>query len=473
MTRKLNTKAALLSALVLSTAFWAVPADAAYRRLAGSGTGSDEARDIAIDNAGNVYVVGSVYRGALAKHDLAIRKYNNLGMVIWTQYWGGNPTSKDHGIGIAVDNTTGDVYAVGTSDLGMGNDRDVVVVKYSAAGVLAANYRFNGSANNHDDPVSIGVADYTGMSAGVEVYVIGTTESAGTQNDVLAFSLSNMLAARWTTVWDGGIAKNDVAMTMVGAGRNTLLAGAHLYAGGKLQTAAGDYDILAMGFNPVTGAPGAPWTYGGAQDDWLMDGAADGNGVYFTGSYYHPTEAYEIFTVGFTAMGTNYGGSHRWAGAYDDFGVDVECSNWNMIWVAGDSPSSCAVPNPDYDVAIHVYNCWNTAAVAPWPDYEDITGMGSDDHTQKMKVINGVVYIAADAQTGTNVNSALFRVSSPATGMDWLYTYDYGGLYDSANFLTVSGGGTVLYIGGGSEAAATGMDWFVGKHNPATGALIW
>ncbi|MBV6459151.1 MAG: hypothetical protein HONBIEJF_02294 [Fimbriimonadaceae bacterium] len=473
MLRNRNLKAALLSALALSTAFWAGPADAAYRRFTGVGATADEARDIAIDAGGNVYIVGSAYRGALSKHDLTIRKYTAGGMLIWTKYWAGSPTSKDHGMAIAIDPATNDVYAVGSSDLGTGNKQDIVIVKYSAAGVFGGSYRYNGPGNGDDVPVGIGIADYQGV-AGNEVYVIGNADNGpGTYGDIIGLSVSNAFMLCWNTLYSSGIGGDDKANTMVGAGRNTMRAGAHLYAGGSTETAAGDTDILVVGFNPVTGGIAGSWTYGGANDDWLMDGDADNNGVYFTGSYYHPTEAYEIFTVGFTAMGTNYGGSHRWAGPYDDFGVDVECNNWNVIWVAGDSPSSCMVPNPDYDIAMHVYNCWNTAAIAPWPHYEDISGMGSDDHTRKLQVVNGEMIVAASTETGGNMDAALFKVTSPVTGRDWLYAYDYAGLSDRANYLQTAPGGNAIFVGGGSAAAASGTDWFAGKHNVVTGALIW
>jgi hypothetical protein len=70
-----------------------------------------EGSDVAVDNSGNVYVVGSV-EGA-GERDLFVRRYDGSMTAIWTRTYNGRYSGRDFGRGIAVDDT-GNVYVTGS-----------------------------------------------------------------------------------------------------------------------------------------------------------------------------------------------------------------------------------------------------------------------------------------------------------------------------------------------------------------------
>jgi hypothetical protein len=85
----------------------------------------DEGRDIAVDSAGNVYVIGSEGRSDLGQSfNIWTRKYNTNGNELWTSTYNSPDNSFDQGFGIAVD-SVGNVYVTGyeeRSDLGEGEN---------------------------------------------------------------------------------------------------------------------------------------------------------------------------------------------------------------------------------------------------------------------------------------------------------------------------------------------------------------
>jgi Cadherin-like/Bacterial Ig domain/Beta-propeller repeat/FG-GAP-like repeat len=132
-------------------------ADGTYswgRRIGGSNT--DEARDIAVDNSGNVYTTGRLlsnnvdldgdgtFETAGALGDIFITKHNTNGIIDWGRRIGGS--SPDEGFSIAVD-SKGGVYTTGrfsntidfnstTRLTGAGND-DIFISKYNRNGSFA------------------------------------------------------------------------------------------------------------------------------------------------------------------------------------------------------------------------------------------------------------------------------------------------------------------------------------------------
>ena len=85
-----------------------------------------EARSLALDATGNVYIVGYANKSWGAPlhaysgdYDVMIMKLNSRGVYQWHTYYGASPTSSengdDEGMGIAV-NAAGDVYTTGYSD---------------------------------------------------------------------------------------------------------------------------------------------------------------------------------------------------------------------------------------------------------------------------------------------------------------------------------------------------------------------
>lgn len=131
-------------------------------RYNGPASGSKEARALALDATGNVYVTGDAFTGA--NFDYATVKYNNAGTQLWAKLYNGPANSTDAAYDLAVDGS--DIYVTGYS-YDAGGYSDYATVKYNAGGVEQCAARYNGPANSDDD------ANALAIDAGGNVYVTG------------------------------------------------------------------------------------------------------------------------------------------------------------------------------------------------------------------------------------------------------------------------------------------------------------
>src|SRR3990170_460006 len=101
--------------------------DAAWvRRYDGGENGPDYARAIAVDDSGNVYVTGWSWNGT--SDDYATIKYYSTGDTAWVRRYNGPGNGFDEARAIAVDGS-GSVYVTGLSS-GSGTSYDYATIKY-------------------------------------------------------------------------------------------------------------------------------------------------------------------------------------------------------------------------------------------------------------------------------------------------------------------------------------------------------
>ncbi|HET9747459.1 MAG TPA: SBBP repeat-containing protein, partial [Chitinophagaceae bacterium] len=101
------------------------------RGFNGSANGIDLARAIALDGNGNVYITGQcvLKEGRNTNENYATVKYNNVGDVQWVRYYDGPEKSVDRGFDITVDGS-GNVYVSGES-AAKTSYFDFATIKYS------------------------------------------------------------------------------------------------------------------------------------------------------------------------------------------------------------------------------------------------------------------------------------------------------------------------------------------------------
>jgi hypothetical protein len=133
-------------------------------RYNGPGNGVDEAYSIAVDGSGNVYVTG-YSNGSGTGDDYCTIKYNSSGVQQWVARYNGPGNSGDEAKSIAVDGS-GNVYVTGYSKGSVTSD-DYCTIKYNSSGVQQWVARYNGPGNDWDAARSIAV-DGSG-----NVYVTG------------------------------------------------------------------------------------------------------------------------------------------------------------------------------------------------------------------------------------------------------------------------------------------------------------
>jgi uncharacterized delta-60 repeat protein len=132
-------------------------------------TARDVATGIAVDNAGNVYVTGYTDNPTISGEDITTIKYNPQGIAIWVKVYNSLALNDDRGYDIAVDNA-GNVYVTGyTKDIN--NNFDVITIKYNSAGVQQWLQKYNSSGTNGD------IGNAIQVDASGNVYVAGAAYS--------------------------------------------------------------------------------------------------------------------------------------------------------------------------------------------------------------------------------------------------------------------------------------------------------
>jgi hypothetical protein len=166
------------------------------------GTGNDIPHGITTDAIGNVYVVGSTDSFGNGVTQIFLLKYDIEGDLQFSQTWG---TQNSYGSGVAVDNF-GNIYVVGTtSSMGIGSQ--IVLLKYDDSGNLLAQKTVGGTQNSYGTGVAV--------DSGGNVFVTGYTYSLGPTPGISAVillkydPLGNML---FQTTWGG---KQDDAATNI------------------------------------------------------------------------------------------------------------------------------------------------------------------------------------------------------------------------------------------------------------------
>ena len=337
--------------------------------------GTDEGKDVVVDDVGNIYITGATnssgwtsggfdttYAGG---KDAFVVKLNPSGQLLWSTYLGGNST--DAGKSIAVDEA-GNVYVVGGSwssgwtsrgfDTDYGGDEDAFVVKLNNAGQHLWSTYLGAAGTEHGQQLAL---DGEG-----NVYVAGTTRSSdwtsggadttfnGGWSDAFIAKLSSSGQHVWSTYLGGANTDAGHSIAVDGAGslyvtgltwspgwanggfdldydgnRDAYVAkftdtGQHVwstYLGGSERDTADEIDVDQQGAVYVTGTTNSSgWISGGF--DTELDGIED-----------------DAFVVKLNSIG-----SHLWStylgGNETDSGKSIAVDATNGIWVTGSTNSA-------------------------------------------------------------------------------------------------------------------------------------
>lgn len=338
----------------------------------GPGNTVDQAKKMAVDAEGNVYVTGtsggSTSNYLDPNNDIVTIKYNSAGGKLWERRYNGPGGGSDGGTAIAIDKS-GNVYVAGYSSR-IWDRLEYVTIKYNSNGdeVWIRRYRplseMGGTDYNY--PVGIGV-DSNGnvYVAGESPYAASRYDSYGysfisTNADIVTFKYDSDGVMQWMKAYDspncwcGPYAGNDWASAMVvDADGNVYVAGTFGDRYGS--EASYDYGILKYDAN---GALQWVSTYAGPGS---VDGAsaivvdADGN-VYVTG-YSRVGEDSDYVTVKYDA-----GGVQQWDARYStpEGGADVATA------IAVDSGGNVYVTGYSGDPARYTTIKYDTNGVQLW-----------------------------------------------------------------------------------------------------------
>lgn len=162
-----------------------------------AGNFHDDARAIAVDASGNVYVTGSSSsNGAEDGQDFATIKYDTNGNELWVARYNGPVNSADVGLDLAVD-AAQNVYVTGLSASERDENFDYLTIRYDANGNELWVARYNGTANRDD------VATSLALDVAGNVYVTGRSMEAGTGFDLSTIKYNETGVQQWVAKYNG------------------------------------------------------------------------------------------------------------------------------------------------------------------------------------------------------------------------------------------------------------------------------
>jgi uncharacterized delta-60 repeat protein len=452
------------------------------RRYNGTGNSFDNARAIAVDRAGNVYITGSS-TGTALRYDYTTIKYNSSGTEQWVKRYNGPGNVDDEANAIALDEN-GNVYITGTSG-GTDTRNDYCTIKYNKDGSELWVKRYNGPSGSFDYASDIAL-DKAG-----NVIVTGHSPGSGTSDDFATVKYNSSGVEQWVKRYNGPANSNDIGKAL-----NTDVAG-NVYVTGYSTGTGSGYDYTTIRYT-AEGAEQWVRRYNGLRpdsDDQAGDIAIDDSSyVYVTGlSRSFDNRAVVPVTIRYTPQGTEswvarfnnsdcyYGFNTNIAvsGAHSVF-VSTSILNDNISWsiYATLKYSTGPQANPELKVTPQVFTIlpdavrtasvsvstnttWRAVADKPWVSLNPSSGSG-----------NETVVITTDSLWANPSRTA--KVTFTATGV----TPQTVKLTQEAATLSVSGNTITMGYSGGSVASFTissnskwtidtGQSWLTA--NPATG----
>jgi len=296
------------------------------QRYNGLGDGSNFARSMAADAAGNVYVTGTI-GGGLTDNAYATVKYNSSGQEQWVQIYNGTGIGDDEAESIAVD-ADGNVYVTGYSvDNQNQNYYDYATIKYNSSGQVQWVQRYDGPSLE-DRAKSIAV------DAAGNVYVTGFSEGTGTYDDYATIKYNSSGLQLWVARYNGPLDVNLNAPSIV------IDAFGNVYVSGGSNVWGTDYDYATIKYNSS------------GQELWVSRYNGQGNGldiafslvvdatgnVYVTGLSVGNGTYFDYATIKYNSFGqeqwvARYNGPGNWIDRAESIAVDAA----GNVYVTGGS----------------------------------------------------------------------------------------------------------------------------------------
>ena len=437
---------------------------------------SEQALDVCVDLAGNVYIAGST-QGSLAapnagSGDGFVAKYNASGTLLWTKQFG--TSAGDSMAAVSVD-SAGNIYVAGSTQGNLGapnaGGADAFVLKLSSSGTLLWSRQL-GTANNDTGEIDIAL-DGTG-SVYISAYTdgnIGGTPAGGFDAWIGKYDSSGTLS--WVTQFGTTAHDFGTSMSVDGAG--------NVYIAGRTKGNLGGANAgLDDGFVAKFDSSGASvWSqqFGTSSDDDINGVWADGLGnVYVAG--------YSFGNLEGTNAGLNDGWvarlSERWDAQlgtnHRDESYGVATDALGNSYVTGFTGGALNGANAGiYDAFVSKYDAvgmllWTRQLGTVYTDIANAIAVDAAGNSY----ITG--YTDGDLG-GVNAGSRDVFIAKYDSSGTLLWTRQLGTIDDEvANGAAVDGSGNVYITGYTYDSLfgtnAGGTDAFVVKYD-ASGTLQW
>jgi len=147
------------------------------------------------DNAGNSYVAGYILN-QITGYDIILIKYNKKGAAVFTKTYNGNSNGNDRAFGIAVDED-GNIYIIGQTEI-TGRALELILLKYSSSGNLMWTRTYGDTKSMKDD---IGYAIV--LDEANNIYVTGFVTKSDNHKDIVIIKFNSSGKIVWLKTEDG------------------------------------------------------------------------------------------------------------------------------------------------------------------------------------------------------------------------------------------------------------------------------
>ncbi len=270
------------------------------QRYDGLQSRDDNARAIAVDGSGNVFVTGIANR--TDGDSIMTIKYNTNGKPLWSQRVD-DQVSAIHQVGaIAVDGSGNAYVAGGTWNPGSATNCDGITIKYNPNGKRLWAKKFNGSANGWDSLNAISVDDSG------NILVTGKSWTSGAGFDYVTVKYTTAGRQLWAKKYSGPGNGDDIARAIA------VDKSGDVFITGESKGTDSDYDYATLKYS-ATGKEIWVRRYNGPANggDWATALAVDGSGqAAITGKSERSKPEYDMATIAYDA-----GGKELWIQRYD------------------------------------------------------------------------------------------------------------------------------------------------------------
>jgi len=272
---------------------------------------------IAVDNSGNVYVAGySQYYGCFTI------KYDSSGSMGWARTYGG---SKDDKIQAMVLDKSGNIYVAGYCKVSGYND--YLTIKYFPNGDTAWVRKYDGSGNGEDQAVAIALD-----SSNDSVYVTGLSYASTSNYDYATVKYDKDGNKIWVAKYHGQSIGYDQAKAMAIDNSD------YIYVTGQSIDSSGMYNYLTIKYFPNGDTV---WTRRFRGEEHLGDVALaiaidNSDNIYVTGTTYRSVGYNNYLTIKYNSDGNllwdiEYNGS----GNNDDVPAAIAVDDSGHAYVTG------------------------------------------------------------------------------------------------------------------------------------------
>jgi len=432
------------------------------KAINGTANSADVASAVAVDGAGNVVAAGSTINTGTGGDFTVIKFDGTSGAVLWSKAINGTANAFEEALAVAVDGA-GNVAAAGYT-FNTGTFNDFTVVKFDGtSGAVLWSKAINGTANNFDEAFAVAV-DGVG-----NVVAAGRTTNIGTIADFTVIKFDGTSGAElWRKVIDGTASGADFARAVAVDGVGNVVA-----AGFTTNTGT-SRDFTVIKFDGVNGAELWRQVINGTANGFDEEASAvavDGAGnVVAAGRINNTGTGFDFAVVKFDGSSS----AVLWRQAINGQTNSTDSASAVAVDGAGNVVAAGLTDNTGTDWDFTVVKFDGVSGAELWQ--RDINGTANGRDRASAVAVDGagnVVAAGFTTNTGTGRDFTVIKFDGTSGAELWRQAINgTANGSDEASAVAVDGMGNVVAAGVTSNTG-TGGDFTVIKFNGSSGAVLW